>query len=101
MKKGSFLINTSRGSVVETNALINAISQRHLEGAAIDVIEDEMDFRVKGKSMMENPLTKLENVLITPHMAFYTKEAEETIMKETCQNILKFALGSPVNLVDV
>ncbi len=100
LQKGSFLINTSRGSVIETKALYDGLIKGHLAGVALDVIEDEMDFRVRGKSMLENPLTKLENVLITPHMAFYTKEAEETIMKETVLNILSFTEGSPKNLVE-
>lgn len=99
MKRGSFLINTARGSVVDSKALYDAIVQHHLAGAALDVIEEEMTYRVKGKSMFENPLTKLENVIITPHMAFYTKEAEQAIMKETVLNILSFIAGSPKNLV--
>lgn len=99
MKRGSFLINTARGSVVDSKALYDAIVQNHLGGVALDVIEDEMAYRVKGKSMFENPLTKLENVIITPHMAFYTKEAEQAIMRGTVSNILSFISGSPKNLV--
>ncbi len=101
MKKGSFLINTSRGSVVETKALYDAITKGHLAGAALDVVENENNYRVgQGNILKENPLASLPNVLITPHMAFYTKEAEQAIMETTAQNIASFTKDAAVNLVN-
>jgi D-3-phosphoglycerate dehydrogenase len=71
-----FIINTSRGSVVQTSALINALKQRIIAGAALDVLENEQisSFSVDEKEEM-NYLTTLPNVILTPHIAGYSDEA--------------------------
>lgn len=113
MKKGALLINTSRGPVVETEGLFQAITQGLLSGAALDVIEEEVDIKeeaellVDGKLSSENNKTILQNhilinlpnVYVTPHMAFYTKEAEESILETTVLNIKSKLEGKPENVV--
>ena len=113
MRKGAFLINTARGGIVSTDALFQAITTKHLAGAALDVLEgekelkEELDIFSKEKhysedlkTMLENHiLINLEEVIITPHMAFYTKEAEESIQSTTIDNINSFVSGKTVNLV--
>lgn len=89
MKEGSYLINTARGSVVEIDSLLKALDDGHLQGAALDVLENEeqIDDRV-----LNNP-----NILITPHIAFDTTEAEDEIRKSTVNNILAFLNRSSEN----
>lgn len=113
MKKGALLINTSRGAVVETDALFQVLIQGHLGGAALDVLESEGELKEEaellgnGRMKAENfkdvledhILIDLPNVIITPHMAFYTKEAEESIMETTVGNIKAALFGNPQNLV--
>ena len=107
MKPGAYLINTARGAIVETDALIEALQSGLLGGAGLDVIEeegetkDELNLLVKKreneeelKTMLENHmLMKMPNVLITPHNAFNTKEAVARILNTTLENIKSFHGG--------
>ncbi len=110
MKKGSILINTARGDVVETDALYKAIQESHLSGAGLDVLEaetelsdnfqkEEFEPRIMKNILEDSFLIKSPNVLVTPHTAFYTKEAEEAIMQTTVENIKGFINNSPVNII--
>lgn len=101
MKKGALLINTARGSLIETSAVYQALKLGHLGGAGLDVLEDESKLHEgkKQETGVDWDLIKLPNVIITPHMAFYSKEAEEAIMQITIENINAFLLGSPLNVV--
>lgn len=113
IKKGAYLINTARGGIVETDALVEALQNGTLAGAGMDVLEeegetkDEMQFFKSGnahaeelRTMLENHmLMKMPNVLITPHNAFNSQEALERIFKTTTENIKGFIDGKPVNLV--
>ncbi len=113
MKKGAFLINTSRGAVVETEALFQALTQEHIAGAALDVFEEENDLKEEAELLSnkkvsakefrtvveDHILMHLPNVIATPHMAFYTKEAEFSILETTVKNIKGFISGSPENIV--
>jgi D-lactate dehydrogenase len=113
IKKGAILINTARGSVVETAALVKALNDGILGGAGLDVLEeevptkDEREFLTSGKTSGHDLLTVLQNhllidmpnVLITPHNAFNTKEALQRILDTTIDNIKKFEEGAPQNLV--
>lgn len=84
IKRGAYLINTSRGGVVETAALYEALKSGQLAGAGLDVLEDEQD--LSG----EETLINLPQVIVTPHMAFDTKEAEKAILETTVKNIRGF-----------
>lgn len=111
-KKGLVLINTSRGAVVETEALLGALQSEQLGGAGLDVLEeegaikDELNFLVSGDPQCENlktvlashVLIDLSNVIVTPHSAFNTKEALERIMDTTIENVIGFAKGEPKNV---
>lgn len=113
VKKGAYLINTSRGAVVETDALIGALKSGQLGGAGLDVLEeegmvkDELNALVAGrtdghdlKTVLENhALIDMSNVIITPHNAFNTIEAFTRILDTTIDNIVAFAAGKPGNLV--
>jgi D-lactate dehydrogenase len=110
VKKGALLINTSRGAVVDTGALIEALDNGTLSGAGLDVIEGEELIKEEkqllhdsGKSealaelVKEHTLLAKDNVVYTPHIAFYSQEALERILEETAENILAYAGGKPRN----
>jgi len=113
IKKGAVLINTARGPVVETIAMVKALEEGILAGAGLDVLEEE-DFLLDEDALlhMEHPNgEKLKNVLanqylidhprviVTPHNAFNTKEALERILSVTVENIEAFIAGAPKNIV--
>jgi D-lactate dehydrogenase len=113
IKKGAYLVNTARGGLVETAALIDALKSGTLAGAAIDVFEEENETmnefgfmrsdaatRDALTMILENDiLMKMPNVLMTPHNAFNSNEALGRILQTTMDNINGFAAGKPVNLV--
>jgi len=103
MKKGSYLINTCRGPVVETSAIIWALNNKVLAGVGLDVTEEEAN--VENISMVTTTkptkddlqeilsfhmLRDRDDVVFTPHNAFNTKEAIERIVKTTVDNIIQF-----------
>jgi len=94
MKKTAYLINTARGLLIDTDALLDALEKKEIAGVAMDVLEQENTL-----NEAELKLLGMENVLITPHMAFYTVEAEQSIMKTTLDNVLNFISGNPKNTV--
>jgi D-lactate dehydrogenase len=114
IKKGAYLINTSRGEVVETEALVEALEKGILAGAGLDVFEEE-GYMADETSLIfdEHPnpeslkivlanqyLIDHPDVIITPHNAFNTKEAIERIFKTTTENIKAFKKGTPKNKVE-
>ncbi|MEA3398910.1 MAG: NAD(P)-dependent oxidoreductase [Patescibacteria group bacterium] len=113
MKKESMLINTSRGGLIDTDALIQALNKKQIAGVALDVLELETDFKREAqiissdgcskerlKVLVENEdLIHRDNVIITPHLAFYTEEATQRILKTTYQNINAFLKGKCKNKV--
>ncbi len=96
MKHGAFIINTARGSLLDTEALIQVLKSGKLGGAALDVLEGEegvfyFDYRKKTiESKLLLQLQKLPNVLITPHTAYYTEHALRDTALNTIINCLKF-----------
>lgn len=96
MKYGAFVVNTGRGSLIETEALIRALENRKLGGAALDVVEGEegIFYHDYTNRAIENQfllrLQELPNVIITPHTAFYTEHALRDIVKNTIINCLNF-----------
>lgn len=83
MKYNSVLINIARGAIVEENALIDALNERRLLGAAIDVFETE-------PLSTENPLWKTENLLISPHNSFVSDKTNERLFEVIMKNLGDF-----------
>ena len=88
MKSGSVLINASRGSVVAIEALADALRQKKLLGAAIDVFPVEPR---SNKDVFESPLRGLDNVILTPHVGGSTMEAQENIGVEVAEKLVKYS----------
>ena len=88
MKQGSFLINTSRGSVVVIDALVEALQSKHLGGASIDVFPQEPK---SNSEEFVSPLRDLENVLLTPHIGGSTMEAQANIGKEVADKLIQYS----------
>ena len=105
MKPGAMLINTGRGALIDTKALIQSMQDGHLGYAGLDVYEDEHALFFKdhaGKAPNDQTFLELQalpNVLITPHQAFFTKEAVQSIATTTIANITAFEKGQPTNQV--
>lgn len=99
-KKGSYLINTARGAVVETDALVQALKDGILAGAGLDVLEEEQHLQEESAISAENRyLIDHPRVIVTPHCAFNTQEAVERILDTTIENIQNFVSGTPKNMV--
>lgn len=101
MKDGAVLVNTSRGGLVDTEALIEGLRSRKVGAACLDVYEEEGDLFYKdcsGEIVSDDTLVRLiamPNVLVTSHQAFLTKEALDNIAAATVDNLLKFQRGEP------
>jgi D-3-phosphoglycerate dehydrogenase len=87
MKQGAYLLNASRGSVVDLEALAEAIRSGRLGGAAIDVYPSEPESNSDG---FQSPLRGLPNVVLTPHIGGSTEEAQEAIGQEVATALMKF-----------
>jgi D-lactate dehydrogenase len=95
MKKGVYIINTARGELVDIEALLSGLNEGIIGGLGMDVLEGERNFKKGDKiSILDKP-----NVIITPHIAFYSKEAMIRIMQTTVENIQGFISGNLQNLV--
>lgn len=92
MKPSAFLINTSRGQVVDENALADALKSGVIAGAGLDVMTVE-------PPKADNPLFGLSKCLITPHIAWAGFETRERLMKIAKENVLAFLDGKPQNIV--
>jgi len=112
IKKGAILINTARGGIVETEALIEGLDSKILSGVGLDVLEgeglikeekqllyDKQKIDDMGKIVKDHILLSKENVVFTPHIGFYSNEALERILETSTQNINLFLEGKPQNLV--
>jgi glycerate dehydrogenase len=93
MKKSAFLLNTSRGPIVVDKDLADALNHDVIAGAGIDVLSVE-------PPPANNPLIGARNCIITPHIAWATKEARERLMHASAQNLAAFVQGRPVNVVN-
>ncbi|HEY5951040.1 MAG TPA: phosphoglycerate dehydrogenase [Kofleriaceae bacterium] len=87
MKKGACLLNASRGTVVDIDALAAALKSGHLGGAAVDVYPEEPESNSDG---FASPLRGLSNVILTPHIGGSTEEAQEAIGKEVSAALIKY-----------
>jgi len=101
MKRGSILINSSRGGLVDTKALIEALKSRHIAAVGLDVYEEEEGIFFEDLSsevLHDDDLARLltfPNVLITSHQAFLTHEALSEIAQTTVTNISALASQQP------
>ena len=93
MKRNAIIINTSRGPVIDEKALSDALSKNLIAGAALDVLVDE-------PCREDNPLTKLENCIITPHIAWAGLETRSRLMEILEKNLTAFLSGNPINVVN-
>ncbi len=90
MKPGSFLINNSRGTVVDLDALAKALRDGHVAGAAIDVFPTEPS---SNSDRFQSPLQGLKNVILTPHIGGSTEEAQDRIGREVARKMLDYFSG--------
>jgi D-lactate dehydrogenase len=101
LKPGAILVNTSRGKLIDTTALVSALKSGHLGGVALDVYEEEEGIffeDLSGQVLLDDVLSRLltfPNVLITSHQAFLTQEGLTEIARVTAQNILNWTTGQP------
>jgi glycerate dehydrogenase len=93
MKPSAFLLNTSRGPIVVDDDLADALNNDIIAGAGIDVLSVE-------PPQADNPLFKVKNCIITPHIAWATKEARTRLMETVVSNLAAFINGNPVNVVN-
>lgn len=107
MKKGVTIINTSRGALVDTEALINGIKEKKVGAACLDVYEEEGDFFYEdfsGHIVQDDKLVRLiamPNVIVTSHQAFLTSEALDNIAATTVNNLTRFFSGNPDTSTEV
>ncbi len=92
MKKSALLLNTSRGNLIDSNALAIALQEKHIAGAALDVLPEE-------PPSIHHPLLKIPNCLITPHLAWASVESRSRLLKTSIQNLQAFLIGKPVNVI--
>ncbi len=92
MKPGAVLINTGRGPLVDEFALAEALNKGTIAGAGVDVLSCE-------PPSADNPLLSARNCMVTPHIAWATREARERLLKIACDNLRAFIAGCPQNNV--
>jgi D-lactate dehydrogenase len=109
MRHGTILVNTARGSVVDTQALMAALEDGTIVGAGLDVLEEEPTIReeveVLRRAIDDDPgtatllrnhvLLRVQDVVVTPHIGFYTREATRSILETTVRNIESWLAGEP------
>jgi len=88
MKATAFLINTSRGGIVDERALADALQQRQLGGAALDVLEVE-------PPPADHPLRQAPNIILTPHLAFYSRESVIELQTKAAEEVARVLKGEP------
>jgi D-3-phosphoglycerate dehydrogenase len=94
MKAGSYLINTARGELVHEEALFVALKEGWIAGAGLDVMEKE-------PWPPDSPLRELDNLIVTPHCAWYTERSEKELRRKACAEVIRVLGGkAPQNLVN-
>jgi D-3-phosphoglycerate dehydrogenase len=98
MKPSAYLINTARGGLVDTDALVRALKEGWIAGAGLDVLE--MEHGTEGLST-DDPILTLENVILTPHMGYYSEESLWNLRRMAVEEISRVLRGYwPKNLVN-
>lgn len=112
-KKGAVLINTARGALIETQAIVEGLKKGILSAVGLDVLEEEVDLREEREllaaeflktcdlktQLLNHVLLTMDNVIITPHNAFNSREALEQILQTSITNIKGYIGNTPQNLV--
>lgn len=93
MKPSAYIINTARGGLIDELALIKVLTNGTIAGAALDVLTEE-------PPQTNNPLLKMANVLLTPHIGWAPIEARQRCIDITCANLQAFIAGTPQNLLN-
>ena len=92
MKEGAILINTGRGGLLDTTALVEALDSGHLAGAGLDVFDQE-------PLPPGHPILSCRQVVLTPHITDQTRESIEMLNEGAVNNVLAFLEGKPQNVV--
>ena len=92
MKKTAYLVNTSRGPIVEEKALIDALSKKQIAGAGLDVFDVE-------PLPLDHPYRKMDNVVITPHLGYVSQQNYEKYYPDIVENIRGFLDGKPPRVI--
>jgi D-3-phosphoglycerate dehydrogenase len=102
MKRSAILINTARGPIVSDRALCRALTEGWIAGAALDDLEEEPAKQRDWKP--DNPLLRLDNVIVTPHVAYYSEESIRMVRTMAANEVVRVLTGqqprSPVNVVE-
>jgi phosphoglycerate dehydrogenase-like enzyme len=93
MKSTAFLINTSRGPILDEDALVKALQERRIAGAGLDTVNVE-------PLPLGHPLRTLDNALVTPHIGYVTDGNYKVFYEEAFENIAAFAAGTPIRVLD-
>jgi len=93
MKKGAYLINCARGAIIDEEALLESLRNNHLAGAALDVFSKE-------PLPQDHPLRSFPRVIVTPHAAWYSTQADHRLRANPARNILRFLRGDPIPLLN-
>ena len=93
MKPSAYLVNTSRGPIIEETALIDALRDRMIAGAALDVYDVE-------PVPSDHPLLRLDNVVLAPHLGYSTVETIESFMTQSLENLQAWLAGEPWNVLN-
>lgn len=93
MKSEACLINTSRGPIIEEKALIDALSEKRIAGAGLDVFEIE-------PLPPDHPFLNLSNVVVTPHIGYVTREGFEIYFRDACEDVSAWLSGNPIRVLE-
>jgi len=91
MKPSAIIINTARGQIINTQALYNALTNKKIAGAGLDVLTEINN---------SNPLLTLDTIVFTPHSAFCSQESQENMANTLVQNVISFIQDNPINIVN-
>jgi phosphoglycerate dehydrogenase-like enzyme len=93
MKPSAYVINTSRGPIIDENALVEALQNKKIAGAGLDVFDEE-------PLPLDHPLRQLPNTVITPHIGYVTEDTYKVFFAQTVENIKAFLDGTPIRVIN-